>query len=94
MGECLLAAMDAADGVPGATERLAALLVVARQNDEAHVEVFALDALARAARSAGDDHAATDLAAAADQRMSAASHFITELDRTDSLRREVACGDP
>ena len=49
LGECLLAAMDAADGVPGAADRLAATLDEARRRDDAAVEVFALDALARIA---------------------------------------------
>ncbi len=48
------------------------------------VEVFALDALARLAADAGDAAAARDLAEAADRRMEAASHFITERDRTDA----------
>jgi predicted ATPase/DNA-binding SARP family transcriptional activator len=84
LGECLLAAMDAADRELGAEERLVAILDDARRNDDAHVEVFALDALARIAADAGDMAAARDFCAAADRRMEAASHFITELDRTDA----------
>ncbi|MDP9482439.1 MAG: transcriptional activator domain-containing protein, partial [Chloroflexota bacterium] len=49
LGECLLAALDAADGEPLAQDRLVALLTEAREQDAAHVEVFALDALARLA---------------------------------------------
>ena len=45
LGECLLAAIDAADRDSGAEERLVAILDAARDNDDAHVEVFALDAL-------------------------------------------------
>ena len=41
------------------------------------------DALARRAAERGDGATARELAAAADRRMEAASHFITELDRTD-----------
>ena len=85
LGECLLAAMDAADHVPGAEERLVEILDEARLGDAAHVEVFALDALARIAIDAGDVTTADRLWADADQRMEAASHFITELDRTDAL---------
>ena len=55
---------------------LAALLERARRDGDAPAEVFALDALARLT---GDD----DLYAAADARMDAASHFITERDRVD-----------
>ncbi len=84
LGECLLAAMDAVDEVPGAHERLVRILDAARLNGEAHVEVFALDALARIAAEAGDMETAHDLCESADRRMEAASHFITELDRTDA----------
>ena len=84
LGECLLAAMDAADRIPDASGRLAAALDGARRRDDAAVEVFALDALARIAASAGDISAARQLCEAADLGMEAASHFITELDRTDA----------
>jgi predicted ATPase/DNA-binding SARP family transcriptional activator len=84
LGECLLAAMDAADGVAGAGERLAAILAEARETDDAHVEVFALDALARIAAEAGDFATAHGLRAAADARMEVAAHFITDRDRIDA----------
>ena len=83
LGECLLAAIDAADHRPGAEERLVAVLADARQRDDAPVEVFALDALARIADSADDTRTARDLCEEADRRMGAAAHFITDLDRTD-----------
>ena len=84
LGECLLAAIDAEDHVAGAEDRLVAILDDARRHDEAHVEVFALDALARIAADAGDITTAQDLCQTADRRMEAASHFITDLDRTDA----------
>jgi predicted ATPase/DNA-binding SARP family transcriptional activator len=84
LGECLLAALDAADGVAGAAHRLAVILDAARLDDDAPVEVFALDALARSAAEAGDMATARDLGAVADRRMGSASHFITDLDRTDA----------
>jgi predicted ATPase/DNA-binding SARP family transcriptional activator len=84
LGECLLAAIDAADQVPGAEDRLAAILDGARHDDGAHVEVFALDALARIAAESGDLVTARDLLAAADERMEATSHFITDFDRIDA----------
>ena len=84
LGECLLAALDGADGVAGAEERLAAVLHAARRDGAAHVEVFALDALARLALDAGDIARATQLCEEADRRMASASHFITEQDRTDA----------
>ena len=92
LGECLLAAMDAADGVPGAEERLARILDDARDRGDAPVEVFALDALARLAAAAGDSHRARQLLRAADRRMAAASHFITDLDR-DRRPRGQATAD-
>ena len=69
LGDTLLAALD------GAQQRLTELLDQA--HDNAAAEVFALDALARLT---GDDA----LLRAADERMRAASHFITERDRTDA----------
>ena len=84
LGECLLAAVDAADRVPGAEDRLVAILDDARRNDDAHVEVFALDALARIAADTGDLVEAQNLCEVADRRMESASHFITELDRVDA----------
>ncbi len=91
LGECLLAAMDAADQISGAEQRLAAILDPARHEGNAPVEVFALDALARIAAQAGALGTARDLCVAADQRMPAASHFITERDRTDArVVRQIA----
>jgi predicted ATPase/DNA-binding SARP family transcriptional activator len=87
LGECLAAAMDTAEGVSGAEDRLAAVLREARLRDDAPVEVFALDALARLAAAVGDVSAARELGAVADRRMAAASHFITEFDRSDALSR-------
>jgi predicted ATPase/DNA-binding SARP family transcriptional activator len=84
LGDCLLAALDAADGLPGAEDRLVAILADARRDDAAHVEVFALDALARLSVVAGDPAAARDLCEEADRRMGVAAHFITEQDRTDA----------
>jgi tetratricopeptide (TPR) repeat protein len=91
LGECLLAAMDAADDVADAEQRLTSILDDARNMGDAPVEVFALDALARIAADAGDIATAGDLCAAADGRMAAASSFMTDLDRTDAhFVRQVA----
>ena len=57
-----------------------AALQDAQHKDDAPVEVFALDALARAAALAGNLPRARSLSAAADRRMDAASHFITQAD--------------
>jgi predicted ATPase/DNA-binding SARP family transcriptional activator len=84
LGECLLAAIDIDDPDANATDRLTAILDDARRNDDSHVEVFALDALARIAANAGDLATARELCHAADGRMHAASDFITDFDRTDA----------
>jgi len=78
LGDCLLAALDAADGDPDAPARLAALLQSARHDGDVPVEVLALDALAR---HTGDG----ELHHAADARMAVAAHFITERDRVDRV---------
>jgi hypothetical protein len=83
LGECLLAAIDATDGGADAEARLTALLDAARRDDDAPVEVFALDALARLASERGDMIMADALRAEADARFPAAAHFITERDRVD-----------
>jgi predicted ATPase/DNA-binding SARP family transcriptional activator len=84
LGDCLLAAMDADDDVPGAHERLVAIRDAAQASGDAHVEVFALDALARAALEHDDIDTALALCESADRRMESASHFITDRDRTDA----------
>ncbi len=84
LGECLLAAIDAADDVAGAHDRLVEILDAARLSGESHVEVLALDALAREAAGRGDVDNARALCEAADERMDAASNLITDLDRTDA----------
>ena len=91
LGECLLAALDAEDRVAGAEQRLVAILDEARRDDDAPVEVFALDALARIAAERATSPRRASLCEAADRRMEAASHFITELDRTDARAvRQIA----
>ena len=84
LGECLLTAMSLDDPHADAAQHLTAILDEARRADQAHVEVFALDALARIAADSGNTAEARELCAIADQRMDAASHFITDLDRTDA----------
>ena len=60
-------------------------------NDDAPVEVLALDALARIAAETGDIAKAQDLCETADRRMEAASHSITDRDRTDARSvRQIA----
>jgi hypothetical protein len=76
--------MDVADHVPGAGHRLEALLARAREANDAPVEVLALDGLSRLAATSGAIAMALELCETADRRMEHASHFITELDRTDA----------
>ena len=83
LGECLLTAIDAAEGAP-VRAQLREILDDAQQRDDAPVAVFALDALARIAAVEGDESAARRLRADADRRMRGASHFITEADRVDT----------
>jgi predicted ATPase/DNA-binding SARP family transcriptional activator len=85
LGECLLAALDARDGVADAPARLASILDWAVAEDNAAAEVLTLDALARIAADAGDDASARSLAGRAAARMVDASHFIAEPDRVDSI---------
>lgn len=84
LNDCLLAALDGADGDPRARHRLEDLLAAAQSRGDAPVEVFALDALARIAAGRGDLARAADLLAEADARMGSASHFISERDRVDA----------
>jgi hypothetical protein len=76
--------MNAADEQPGSLDRLREILEEAQENGDAHVEVFALDALARVASEAGDIARARTLREAAESRFADASHFITERDRVDA----------
>jgi tetratricopeptide (TPR) repeat protein len=84
LGDCLLAAIDSAEGVAGAEDRLVAILDDARVANQAHVEVFALDGLARIAAEAGDAEKARELCERADSRMEYVDHFISERDRVDA----------
>jgi tetratricopeptide (TPR) repeat protein len=86
LGRCLLAALDLREGVPDALARLNAALADAREANDAPSEVFALDALARAAVTSGDSNHAQQLVDEADRRMAASTHFIAELDRVDAPR--------
>jgi predicted ATPase/DNA-binding SARP family transcriptional activator len=86
LGDCLLAALDLGEEIAGAHERILASLDAARKHGEAHVEVFALDALALMAMRHGDQSTAELLCAEADHRMTFVLHFISERDRVDAHR--------
>ena len=71
-------------------ERLVDILDEARREDDAPVEVFALDALARIAAAAGDTSTARDLGDEADRRMelpTTSSPTSTEPTPTGSAER-------
>ena len=84
LGEALLAAIDARSTSPGAADSLRAIVSRSAADANAPAEIFALDALARLARLAGDPAEAARLAQRADALMPGASHFITERDRVDA----------
>jgi predicted ATPase/DNA-binding SARP family transcriptional activator len=84
LGECLLAVLDLGADVAGADVRVATILDAARRNNDAHIEVFALDALGWRASRHGDQRTAEMLCTEADQRMTVVSHFISERDRVDA----------
>ena len=85
LGECLLAAMDAADHVPGAEERLAGDPRRGPKRGRCRRSRSSPSMRSPASRpTAGDAGTARDLAEAADRRLEAAAHVITDLDRTDA----------
>jgi predicted ATPase/DNA-binding SARP family transcriptional activator len=86
LAQCLLAAMDADDGLPDAEQRLVAILNEARADVNLDVQVFALDALAGIDARAGNIAAALDLLASADELMQSLGHRIAEHDRIDARR--------
>jgi predicted ATPase/DNA-binding SARP family transcriptional activator len=83
LGDCLLAAMDAADHVAGAEVRLTNLLDAARDAHDVQVQIFALDALGRIAAGTRGGAGARALCESADQLMATAD-YITDFDRTDA----------
>ena len=91
LGDCLLAALDASDQVAGAEQRLVAIL--ARHGvSTTPPSKSSPSTRSPASRPTRDDIAtARDLCEAADRRMGAASHFITDLDRSDARAvRQIA----
>jgi len=95
LAECLLAAMDAEDGTPGAAHRLASVLATARDADDPEVQVLALDAMAALSAVAGEAAEASEFLTRSDAVMSSAGHRVTERDRLDARRaRELLRADP
>ena len=86
VAQCLLAAMDAEDGVPGAAGRLDLLVEKAEAAGDLEVQVLSLDALACLRVEAGDIIEGNELLDRADALMAAAGHRLTEGDRLDGHR--------
>ena len=86
VAQCLLAAMDAEDGVPGAASRLDSILEKAEAAGDLEIQVLALDALAGLRADAGDIIDGNELLERADALMAAAGHRLTEGDRLDGHR--------
>jgi tetratricopeptide (TPR) repeat protein len=86
LADCILAALDAEDGIAGAAQRLITTLDSARQAPDHEIEVLSLDALARSHAEAGRISEARELIAAADQNMPSAGHLLSDLDRVDGHR--------
>ncbi|MEQ1702909.1 MAG: transcriptional activator domain-containing protein, partial [Ilumatobacteraceae bacterium] len=84
LAQCLLAAMDADDGIPDAARRLTAILETARTDGDSAVQVLALDALASVESKSGDVTTALELLARADELMGSVGHRLAERDRIDA----------
>ena len=85
LGECLLAAMDAADGVSGAEERLVAILddgPASGTTPPSRSSPSTRSPESQPKRATSPPR--VTFPTAADRRMEAASHFITDLDRSDA----------
>ena len=85
IGESLLAALDAEEGLADAGHRLESVLDAARREDDAAAEVFALDALARLQHDAGRHARARELLDAADRKASSAQNLVTDHERVDAF---------
>ena len=84
VAQCLLAAMDAVDGVPGAAARLSSIFETAEAAGDVEVQVLALDALGGLRAQTGDVIEGNALLERADALMAAAGHRLTEGDRLDA----------
>jgi predicted ATPase/DNA-binding SARP family transcriptional activator len=89
----LRAALDADDDVPGADDALRAVLARALADDDAEVQVLALDTLAVVQVGRGRRDAARVLVGAADRVLPRAQHLVTATDRTDRARAVVLLDD-
>ena len=84
LGECLLAALDAADGVPGAEDRLTGDPRRRRRSTATPPSRCSPSTRSPASPPTPATSSGRGPLREADRRMEAASHFITDLDRTDA----------
>lgn len=89
LAACLLAAMDAEDGIPEADTRLTTVTDDARSTGDIETAVLALDALAHSRARAGEPDEAFRLLHAADELMPTAEHRLSDRDR-DRLDAPIA----
>ncbi|HEY5149340.1 MAG TPA: tetratricopeptide repeat protein [Mycobacterium sp.] len=86
VAQCLLAAMDAKEGVPDAAGRLDVILEKAQAANDLEVQVLALDALACLRAEAGDIIERNEMLERADALAASSGHKLTEGDRLDGHR--------
>jgi predicted ATPase/DNA-binding SARP family transcriptional activator len=86
LAQCMLAAMDAEDGLRGAEQRLTLLLDTAADKGDVEVEVLVRDALAAVRAESGDDEEAISLLQLSDALMASSGARLREADRLDAHR--------
>jgi predicted ATPase/DNA-binding SARP family transcriptional activator len=86
LAECLVATLDADDGVEAVADRLESVLRKASDAQDVEVEILTLDALAALHAREGDATGARDLLGRADALMPAATHRIADSDRLHAHR--------
>jgi predicted ATPase/DNA-binding SARP family transcriptional activator len=92
LAQCLLAAIDAQEHLPGAAERLAGIARAAATAGDPDIEVLAVDAVAALDAEVGNHAAATAGLERADRLMGTVGSRLTEADRVDARRaRAVLC---
>jgi len=90
LAACLLAAVDSAMGLPGALDRLRAVLAGAERDDDREVSVLAGDAIARHYCAKNEWPEAERWLARADQWYPSAAHLLVERDRFDAEQVRIA----
>lgn len=86
LAQCMLAAMDAEDGLRAAEQRLMLLLDTAADKGDIEVEVLVRDALAAVRAESGDSEEAISLLQRSDTLMASSGARLLEADRLDAHR--------